>query len=129
MANAISDHEHFMRQAIRLAEEAAAAGNHPFGALLVADGQVLQTAHNTVLTDRDATRHAELNLVSAAYRRFGRELLAHSTLYTSLEPCPMCAGAIYWAGIPTVVYGAPGELLEHPQIGSPFQQMRGETVA
>jgi tRNA(Arg) A34 adenosine deaminase TadA len=113
-------HEAFIRRTILLAEEAAAAGNHPFGALLVVDGDIILEAHNTVITGKDATRHAELNLVSTAYQKFGRDTLSRSTLYTSLEPCPMCAGAIYWAGIPIVVYGAPGELLTRPEIASPF---------
>ena len=113
-------HETFIRRTIQLAKEAAAAGDHPFGALLAVNGEVVLTARNSVITGRDATRHAELNLVSSAYRRFGRGVLSRSTLYTSLEPCPMCAGAIYWAGISTVVYGAPGSLLARPEIGSLF---------
>ncbi|MBN1267013.1 MAG: nucleoside deaminase [Anaerolineales bacterium] len=112
--------EVFIRQAIRLAEEAAAAGDHPFGALLVLDGEILLTARNTVITGKDATQHAEQNLVSKACQEFGRRVLSRSTLYASLEPCPMCAGAIYWAGIPRVVYGAPGHLLARPEIASPF---------
>jgi tRNA(Arg) A34 adenosine deaminase TadA len=115
-----TNHESYIRRTIQLAEEAAAEGNHPFGALLVLDGESILEAHNTVITGNDATRHAELNLVSMAYRRFGRSTLSSSTLYTSLEPCPMCAGAIYWAGIPKVVYGAPGDLLTCPEIASPF---------
>ncbi|GJM42538.1 MAG: tRNA-specific adenosine deaminase [Ardenticatenaceae bacterium] len=94
-----------MRQAIALAKEAMANGDHPFGALLVKDGEVVLTAVNTIHSDNDITRHAELNLVSQASRQFTPEFLAACTLVTSTEPCAMCAGAIYWAGISKVVFG------------------------
>lgn len=101
----MSDHEIYIRQTYALAQRAVEHGNHPFGALLVHEGQVLVTARNTVITAHDPTRHAELRLVSKAARRFGADILAESILYTSTEPCAMCAGAIYWSGIRTVVYG------------------------
>ena len=104
-------HEPFVRQAIELAREARAAGNHPFGALLTLDGRVVLTAQNTVNTDRDPTAHAETNLVSEAIRRLTPDLIRRSVLYTSCEPCAMCAGKIYWAGIRSVVYGLPSEEL------------------
>ena len=97
--------EPFMRQAIALAKEAVANGDHPFGALLVKDGVVVLTAVNTIHSDNDVTRHAELNLVSQAARQFSPEFLAGCTLVTSTEPCAMCAGAIYWSGISRVVFG------------------------
>ncbi len=85
--------------------EARAGGNHPFGALLAGpDREVLIEAENTVVTERDCTGHAETNLVRAASRRFDPDLLARCTLYTSTEPCAMCAGAIYWAGIGRVFF-------------------------
>ena len=94
-----------LRTAIQLAAQARAHGDHPFGALLVAaDGTVLAQAENTVVTARDVTGHAELNLVRHASQRFDRAILATATLYTSTEPCAMCAGAIYWAGIGRVVF-------------------------
>lgn len=111
VALALGDTEPFMRQAIALAEQAVDHGNHPFGALLVKDGAVLLTAENSVHTEHDATRHAEMNLVSAATRQFDLETLAASVLYTSTEPCAMCAGAIMWGGIGTVVYGCSAETL------------------
>ena len=98
-------HEKFVRESIRLAEQAKQNGNHPFGALLVKDDKVLLTAENTVNTENDCTRHAELNLVSQASQQFTPDILTHSILYTSTEPCAMCAGAIFWAGIPVVVFG------------------------
>ena len=104
-------HERFMREALVLAQQAVGNGDHPFGALLVKGGEVVLTAVNTIHTDHDNTRHAELNLVSQAMRQFDADFLADCVLYTSTEPCAMCAGAIYWAGINSVVYGCPaGEL-------------------
>ena len=103
--------ESLVRQAIALAREARAAGNHPFGALLAVDGAVVLTARNTVHTDSDPTAHAETNLVAEAIRRLTPDEVARSVLYASCEPCAMCVGKMYWAGIRTVVYALPaGEL-------------------
>ncbi|MFJ7911166.1 nucleoside deaminase [Kitasatospora sp. NPDC096204] len=91
--------------AIDLAASARAHGNHPFGALLTdPSGGVLLTAENTVLTDHDVTAHAETNLVRQACRTLAPHLLNGTVLYSSTEPCAMCAGAIYWSGIRQVVY-------------------------
>ncbi|HET9384984.1 MAG TPA: nucleoside deaminase, partial [Gemmatimonadales bacterium] len=88
-----------------------AAGDHPFGAVLVLDGRVVVEARNTVVTSRSPICHAETNLVSEAVQQLSRETLAKSVVYASCEPCAMCAGAMYWAGIRAVVYGLPcGEL-------------------
>jgi tRNA(Arg) A34 adenosine deaminase TadA len=91
-------HERFAREAIELARQARAAGNHPFGALLVIDSEVVLTAQNTVFTDRDPTAHAETNLVSRAIRELSPDRIRRSVLYTSCEPCAMCVGKMYWAG-------------------------------
>jgi tRNA(Arg) A34 adenosine deaminase TadA len=81
-------------------------GNHPFGAVLAdASGEILLQAENTVSSSRDITAHAELNLVREATSQFDPEFLATCTLYTSTEPCPMCAGAIFWSNIRRVVFG------------------------
>jgi tRNA(Arg) A34 adenosine deaminase TadA len=94
-----------LRSAIAIAGRAREHGNQPFGALLAgADGRALLEAENTIVTERDATGHAETNLVRLASRRLEPELLAGCTLYTSTEPCPMCSGAIFWSGIRRVVY-------------------------
>ena len=103
------DQKH-LSEAVALAALARAHGNHPFGALLVTADGVIVRAENTVLTSGDPTGHAETNLVrEAAF--LGAERLATSTLYTSTEPCAMCCGAIFWAGIRTVVYGLGGDEL------------------
>ena len=109
--DSIDDQEDFVRQAIELARQARLAGNHPFGALLVVDGQVVLTAQNSVATDRDPTAHAETNLVSKAIRRLSPEQIRRAVLYTSCEPCAMCVGKMYWAGIRSVTYALPAEEL------------------
>ena len=93
-----------LQLAIRTARRAREAGNHPFGAVLARDGTVVLEAQNTVTTDCDVTGHAELNLVRLASRSLTTDELAECTLYSSTEPCAMCAGAIYWSGIGRVVY-------------------------
>jgi tRNA(Arg) A34 adenosine deaminase TadA len=97
--------EELLLRAIAIAQLARERGNHPFGSLLADDaGRVLLEAENTVVTERDITGHAELNLVRVASGQLKPEVLVGETLYTSTEPCAMCAGAIYWSGIGRVVY-------------------------
>jgi tRNA(Arg) A34 adenosine deaminase TadA len=112
-------HEPFVREALRLAEKAVEHGNHPFGALLVKGDEVILTAENAVSTENDITRHAELALVSRASKTLTPDVLAQCTLYTSTEPCAMCVGAIFWAGIRRVVYACSAETLGEIA-GSPF---------
>lgn len=95
-----------LQASFTLARNARQNGNHPFGALLADEhGQILLEAENTVLTARDCTAHAELNLVRAASAIYDRQFLEACSLYASTEPCPMCAGAIFWANIKRLVYG------------------------
>ena len=94
-----------LRRCIELAEEAVREGNHPFGAVLVGDdGVVLGEGKNTHSVD-GGPGHAEANLARAVAREHSPSFLQRTTLYTSVEPCCMCAGTIYWAGIGTVVFG------------------------
>jgi tRNA(Arg) A34 adenosine deaminase TadA len=94
-----------LKTAISVAWRARENGNHPFGAVLVDKHQrVVLQAENTVITGRDSTGHAETNLVRLATQQFSPEELARCTLYSSTEPCAMCAGAIYWSQIGRVVY-------------------------
>ncbi len=104
-------HEEYIKRTYQLANSAQAKGNHPFGALLVIDGKVVFSAENSVITDSDVTKHAELNLVSKATQALDAKLLSKSMLYTSTEPCAMCIGAIFWAGISTIVYGCSAVML------------------
>ena len=105
MNDAHLTHLTHLRTAIAVARRARDKGNHPFGAILVDEtGAVLLEAENTVNTDHDCTGHAETNLARLACRRFERSVLERCTLYTSTEPCAMCAGAIHWSGIGRVVF-------------------------
>jgi tRNA(Arg) A34 adenosine deaminase TadA len=95
-----------LRQAIAVGRRAKSNGNHPFGAILAdANGDVLIESENGFLPSHDATAHAERLLATAACTRFSAEALAAATVYSSAEPCAMCAGAIYWAGVGRLVYG------------------------
>ncbi len=96
----------YMRRAISLAEDAAAIDEVPVGALIVHRGEIIAEAYNTRERDRCATCHAELRAVEAACRKLGGWRLPECTLYVTLEPCPMCAGAILHARIDRIVYGA-----------------------
>lgn len=103
---ALLDHEKLMRRAIYLSLCAREKGNAPFGALLAdLNGNVVMEAENTSDEDDDATSHAEQNLMSKASRAFSKEELSRLVLYTSTEPCAMCAGAIFFAGVRAVVFG------------------------
>lgn len=101
------DHETHLRRAFDVARRAREGGDHPFGAILVApDGAVLMEQGNGFTAEgRDMTAHAERLLASRASRAHRPDFLANCTLYSSAEPCAMCSGAIYWAGIGRVVYG------------------------
>lgn len=100
------DDETLLRRAFAVARAARATGCHPFGAVLAdAAGAVLMEQQNAYLPNRDMTGHAERVLASRASVAYGATFLRGCTLYASAEPCAMCAGAIYWAGIGRVVYG------------------------
>jgi len=94
-----------LKTSISVAWRARKNGNHPFGAVLADEqNRIVLRAENTVVTGRDATGHAETNLVRLATQQFSPEQLVHCTLYSSTEPCAMCAGAIHWSQIGRVVY-------------------------
>jgi len=97
---------YFIRLAIEQAKLAAAMGETPVGAVAVWDGQVIAAAHNLRETQRSALSHAEMLVIQAACEKLGGWRLHRCTLYVTLEPCPMCAGAIINARIPRVVFGA-----------------------
>jgi tRNA(adenine34) deaminase len=99
--------EDFMRVALDEASLAASEGETPIGAVVVCDGVVVARAHNRRENDRDATAHAEMLAIRAASERLGRWRLTGCTVYVTLEPCPMCAGALQQARIDRLVYGAP----------------------
>lgn len=93
-----------MREAIRLADESVEHGGGPFGAVVVKDGEIIAGSANSVTLDNDPTAHAEVNAIRQACRLLGTFDLKGCDIYTSCEPCPMCLGAIYWAGIGRIYY-------------------------
>jgi tRNA(Arg) A34 adenosine deaminase TadA len=106
--------EHFLRRSFDVARRAVAHGNHPFGAILVDQNRnILIEVENGYMPARDGTAHAERLLATQACTTLDPNILKGATLYSSAEPCAMCAGAIYWAGIGRLVYG----LSEHRMRG------------
>jgi tRNA(Arg) A34 adenosine deaminase TadA len=106
MADGAERDAHFLRRSFEVARRAMKNGNHPFGALLVDDkGNVLIEAENGYMPAHDGTAHAERLLATEACRTLPADVRARATLYSSAEPCAMCAGAMYWAGIGRLVYG------------------------
>jgi tRNA(adenine34) deaminase len=102
-------HERWMGEAIRAAREAESSGEVPVGACLVADSVVLAVAGNRTRTDCDPTAHAEIVALREAAQHFGNYRLANSVMYSTIEPCAMCAGALIQARVSTLVYGARDE--------------------
>jgi len=115
------DHIKFLRLAIEISSKARKSGNTPFGAVLVGPtGDVLLEQGNVEITEKRCTGHAELVLVERASRIYDKEFLWQCTLYTSVEPCAMCTGAIYWSNVGTIVYALSERQLlaltrDHPQ--------------
>jgi guanine deaminase len=98
--------QELMRRAIEKAREGIAAGQSPFGAVIVRDGVVIAATHNTVWRDTDPTAHAEVNCLRSAAAALGSINLGGCEMYSTCEPCPMCLAAIHWSKIDRVVYGA-----------------------
>ena len=99
-------HERFMRQAFLEAQLAYQSDEVPVGAVVVCQGQVIARAHNLTEHLKDATAHAEMQAITAAAGHLGGKYLRQCTLYVTLEPCPMCAAAMYWSQIGSLVYAA-----------------------
>ena len=103
---AIFDDDYFMLKALQEAETAFEKGEIPVGAVIVVDNRIIARAHNLTELLTDVTAHAEMQAITAAANFLGGKYLTKCTLYVTLEPCQMCAGALYWSQISTVVYGA-----------------------
>lgn len=101
--------DYFMRQALQEAHQAFEKEEVPVGAVIVADQRIIARAHNLTETLNDVTAHAEMQAITAAANIIGGKYLIDCTLYVTLEPCPMCAGALRWAQLTRVVYGASDE--------------------
>jgi tRNA(adenine34) deaminase len=125
---AMSDAD-YMDMALRHAEEAFARGDWPVAALIVRDDVVLATGQNRQNTEGDLTWHAELDAIRAAVRTLGAERVAGATVYTTMEPCPMCAGAMKLAGVGRLVLGARHAALRRTDLGDyavePFCRLTG----
>jgi tRNA(adenine34) deaminase len=96
------DNEYFMRVAL----EEAKKGDSPYGAVIVKDGEIVAVAHNTVKRDRDPSAHAEMNAIRMLTSKLKHPSLEGYKIYTTGEPCPMCATASVWSGISEIIYGA-----------------------
>ena len=103
------DDNYFMKKALQEAEIAFDKGEIPVGAVIVAQNHVIARAHNLTETLNDVTAHAEMQAITAAANFLGGKYLLNCTLYVTLEPCQMCAGALYWSQISRIVYGARDE--------------------
>ena len=101
--------EYFMKKALHEAHLALEAGEIPIGAVVVAKGQIIARAHNLTETLNDVTAHAEMQAITAAANFLGGKYLKGCTLYVTIEPCIMCAGALYWSQLEKVVFGAKDE--------------------
>ena len=101
------DDKKFMKIALEEAKTAGAMGEIPIGAVLVVSGEIIAKGHNMRETWQDATAHAEVVVIQAACKKLKRWRLTEATLYVTIEPCPMCAGAIIMSRIDRLVYGAP----------------------
>lgn len=111
MSRALDERDaYYLKQVIALSQRSRDAGHHPFAAMVVsADGEVISSAMNA--SSKDRTSHAEMNALREASSQFSPAELAGATLYTSAEPCAMCAGGAYWAGVGRVVYALAEESL------------------
>lgn len=98
--------DYFMNEALKEAYKAFEADEVPVGAVIVANNKIIARAHNYTERLNDVTAHAEMQVITAAANAIGGKYLADCTLYVTLEPCVMCAGALYWSHITKIVYGA-----------------------
>jgi len=108
MENIFTD-EYFMKKALQEAETAFEKGEIPVGAIIVIDNKVIARSHNLTELLNDVTAHAEMQSITAAANLLGGKYLKDCTLYVTLEPCQMCAGALYWSQISKIVFGARDE--------------------
>jgi tRNA(adenine34) deaminase len=110
--------EYFMKLALAEARKAYDAGEVPVGAVVVANDRIIGKGHNLTEKLNDVTAHAEMQAITAAANYLGAKYLTECTLYVTLEPCVMCAGALFWSQIPKVVYGASDEKRGYGKYGA-----------
>ncbi len=125
--------ERYMREALKEAEAALADHEIPVGAVVVCRGRIIARAHNLTETLHDVTAHAEMQAITAAAEWLGGKYLQDCTLYVTLEPCPMCAGALGWSQVSRIVYGASdprrGYQLYAPKVLHPKTQVMQGVLA
>jgi tRNA(adenine34) deaminase len=124
MENIFTD-EYFMKKALNEAEMAFAKGEVPVGAVIVVNNTVIARSHNLTELLNDVTAHAEMQTITAAANYLGGKYLTGCTLYVTLEPCQMCAGALYWSQISKIVFGASDENRGFEKMGT---QLHPKTV-
>ena len=107
--NTAYDDTYFMKLALQEADEAYRKGEVPIGAVIVIDNKIIARAHNLTETLNDVTAHAEMQAITAAANFLGGKYLKGCTLYVTIEPCQMCAGALFWSQIDRIVFGARDE--------------------
>lgn len=133
------DDQHYMKEALRQARMAFDAGEVPVGAVVVWGDRIIGRGYNQVEQLADSTAHAEMIAITAAMHTVGAKYLNEATLYVTLEPCLMCAGAIYWSKVGRIVYGAPDpkngykkiageQFLFHPKSKLTFGVLEGECI-
>ncbi|MFZ9045360.1 MAG: nucleoside deaminase [Cyclobacteriaceae bacterium] len=105
----VQSHDYFMKKALHEAEEAYQKGEIPVGAVVVSDGKIIARAHNQVERLQDATAHAEMLAITSAQNHLGSKYLEDCSLYVTLEPCTMCAGALFWSQVGEVIIAARDE--------------------
>jgi tRNA(adenine34) deaminase len=120
--------EYFMQLALLEAEEAFEQGEIPVGAVIVLDNKVIAKAHNLTQTLNDVTAHAEMQALTSAFHHLGAKYLNDCTLYVTLEPCVMCAGALYWAQIGKIVYGAADPKRGYSLVNAPLLHPKTEVT-
>ena len=127
MVNCTSQDADYMRKALAEAEQAAAEDEVPIGAVVVCNNRIIARTHNLTETLHDVTAHAEMQAITAAANALGGKYLNDCTIYVTVEPCPMCAGALAWSQIGRIVYGAPdtkkGYRLVAPKVLHPKTQV------
>lgn len=129
MSEQLLNDDFFMKQALKEAQYAFEKDEVPIGAVVVCQNRIIARAHNLTETLNDVTAHAEMQAITAAANVLGGKYLTDCTLYVTIEPCPMCAGALGWSQIPKIVYGAKdakrGYSLVSPKALHPKTQITG----
>ena len=126
MTLSVHTDEFFMQQALKQAELAFERGEVPVGVVMVAENRIISRAHNQSEQLNDVTAHAEMLALTAAANYLGGKYLKECTLYVTLEPCVMCAGAMYWAQLGKLVYGASDEKRGYSRVGKNLLHPRTE---